>query len=344
MKKFIPISIALCLLLSILPGCGPEKAPVATAGQGITIIDQTGRHVEISVPVERIVSINSGMSALICAFGDGDKIVGRDSYSTFPSYMKDVLEVGKSSASPNIELILEKKPDVVVADTMLKDDMREKLEAAGVPVMMDTTTKLETLIPLIRNIGLMLDKKEKADEIVSSVEHYCTIIDQRIAGLKPDEKPLVFFERRHPYASASALSSYNITLVAAGGVNIAADEPVAHPKLNAEWVLERNPGVIVNRISGDDTLEEMIALRDEIMSRPGLTGVNAVKEERVYIIKADVFLALRYPVGLLYYAKWFHPDLFQDIDPGAVHKELIEKFYGKEEWQSITEEFALPQP
>ena len=344
MKKFIPISIALCLLLSILSGCGPEKAPVAPTGKEVTIIDQTGKHVEISVPVERIVSINSGMSALICAFGDGDKIVGRDSYSTFPSSLKDVLEVGKSSASPNIELILEKHPDVVLADTMLKDDMREKLESAGVPVLTDTTTDLETLIPLIRKIGLILDKEEKADEIVGFIEHYSNIIDQRIAGLKTDEKPLVFFERRNPYDSASASSSYNKPLVAAGGINIAADEPVSLPKLSAEWVLERNPDVIVNRISGDDTLEEMAALRDEIISEPGLAEVNAAKEGKVYIVKSDVFLSVRYPVGLLYYAKWFHPDLFHDIDPSAVHKELIEKFYGKEEWQSITEEFAFPQP
>jgi len=343
MKKFIPISITLCLLLSILSGCGPEKAPVATAGKEVTIIDKTGKYVEISVPVERIVSINSGMSALICAFGDGDKIVGRDSYSTFPSSLKDVLEVGRSSASPNIELILEQRPNVVVADTMLKDDMREKLESAGVPVLTDTTTDLETLIPLIRKIGIILDKKEKADEIVDFIEHYSNIIDQRIAGLKTDEKPLVFFERRNPYDSASALSSYNKPLVTAGGINIAADEPVSLPKLSAEWVLQRNPDVIVNRISGDDTLEEMRALRDEIISEPGLADVSASKEGKVYIVKSDVFLAVRYPVGLLYYAKWFHPDLFQDIDPGAVHKELIEKFYGEGEWQSFTECFAFPE-
>ncbi len=343
MKKFIPISIALCLLLSILSGCGPEKAPVATAGKEVTIIDQTGKHVEISVPVERIVSINSGMSALICAFGDEDKIVGRDSYSTFPSSLKDVLEVGRSSARPNIELILEQHPDVVVADTMLHDDQREKLEAAGVPVILDTTSNLETLIPLLRNIGLMLDKVEKAEEIVSFIEYYSNIVEQRIGGLKTDEKPLVLFQRRNLYDSASALSSYNKPLVAAGGVNIAADEPVSLPKLSAEWVLERNPDVIVNRISGDDTLEEMAALRDEIISEPGLAEVSAVKEGRVYIIKADVFLSVRYPVGLLYYAKWFHPDLFQDIDPGAVHKELIEKFYGKGEWQNFTEGFAFPE-
>ncbi|NYT10429.1 MAG: hypothetical protein GKC09_10960 [Methanosarcinales archaeon] len=31
---------------------------------------------------------------------------------------------------------------------------------------------------------------------------------------------------------------------------------------------------------------------------------------------------------LLYLAKWFHPELFQDIDPAAVEKDMLQKFYG----------------
>jgi iron complex transport system substrate-binding protein len=30
--------------------------------------------------------------------------------------------------------------------------------------------------------------------------------------------------------------------------------------------------------------------------------------------------------AMLYYAKWLHPDLFQDIDPRAVHGELLQKY------------------
>ncbi len=33
---------------------------------------------------------------------------------------------------------------------------------------------------------------------------------------------------------------------------------------------------------------------------------------------------------LLYMGKWFHPDLFEDVDPAAVEKEMLEKFYGME--------------
>ena len=156
--------------------------------------------------------------------------------------------------------------------------------------------------------------------------------------------PLVFFQWHKLYKSASADTQFHKPIVAAGGTNIAAAEPVPYPDLSAEWVLEKNPDIIVNRISGDDTLEQMIQQRYEIMSQPGLKGVNAVKDGRVYIFKADIFLTLRYPVGLLYYAKWFHPEIFQDIDPNAVHREIIEKFYGEEEWQKITEAFVCPEP
>ncbi|MEW6183922.1 MAG: hypothetical protein AB1500_12255 [Bacillota bacterium] len=31
-----------------------------------------------------------------------------------------------------------------------------------------------------------------------------------------------------------------------------------------------------------------------------------------------------------YIAKWLHPELFRDVNPEAVHKEMLEKFYGEE--------------
>ncbi|MFC1919036.1 ABC transporter substrate-binding protein [Chloroflexota bacterium] len=344
MNKFITIIISLCLLFSILTGGVSEKPPAAETGREITIIDYTGRYVEVPAPVERIVSLNSGMSTLICAFGDGDKIVGRDERSSFPSSLKDVFVVGGSAHSPNIELILEKRPDVVVSDQMLKDDMREKLEAAGIPVLIDSTSNTDRIIPAIKNFGLLLDKKEKADEITSFIEHYCSIVARRIAELEPGEEPLVFFQWQSLYKSASGKTVFHKPMVAAGGINIAASEPVLYPKLSAEWVLQKNPDVIVYRISGDETPGEMKELRQEIMSQPGLEDVNAVKNGRVHITKADAFLTLRYPVGLLYYARWFHPDLFNDIDPAAVHQELIEKFFGPEEWQKLNETFAFPEP
>jgi hypothetical protein len=46
----------------------------------------------------------------------------------------------------------------------------------------------------------------------------------------------------------------------------------------------------------------------------------------VFVIHNNL-LVLRPAIGLLYMAKWFHPALFADIDPSAVHEQLIQQFF-----------------
>lgn len=343
MKKIIISGLVVFLLFSILIGCtniftsDNRKATV-------TIIDATGAVIEVPYPVERIVSMNSGLSTLIAAFGEGDKIVGRDTYSTFPSSLISVYAVGKNSAHPSIELIFDQRPDIVIADTMLHESVREKIEAAGIPVIVESTGDPDRILFIVRNLGLILNKKEKAEEIIEYMENYLNIVYERIAGLELEEAsfPLIYFENRHDYKSASGESPNHKPIASAGGINIAVGERAPSPRLSSEWILEQDPKIIVRRMSGDAGLKEMKAMREGIMTRPGLKDTKAVREGNVYIIKADVLLTLRYPVGLLYYAKWFHPDEFSDIEPSAVHKELIDKFFGNEEWDKIKEVFVYP--
>ena len=50
------------------------------------------------------------------------------------------------------------------------------------------------------------------------------------------------------------------------------------------------------------------------------------KRGRVYITDINMASGLSEMVTMLYYAKWLHPDHFQDIDPRAVHAELLKKY------------------
>ncbi|MHB1274525.1 MAG: ABC transporter substrate-binding protein [Candidatus Humimicrobiaceae bacterium] len=350
MKKFnfLLVTLLFTLLFTVFlfssSSCQNTVLKKTAASNNITILDGKGRVVELNLPVQKIVSLSSGMSALICAFGDGDKIVARDSYSTFPAKMLGIDEVGKSSAKPNIELILEKKPDIVFADSQIHDAEISKLVDSGIPVVTDITSDPGRIFFLIRNTGLILNKKEKAEEIISFMESYLNIIYQRKNKFILEEKelPKVYFESHSEFKSASAQTSYHKSIVEAGGINIAAAELSKLPLLSTEWIIEKNPDVIVKRVSGDENTEEMRALRDEIISRPGFENINAVKNNRVYIIKSDIFMTFRYPIGLLYYAKWFHPDIFNDMDPAEVHQDIISNFLGEAEWSKITESFVFP--
>lgn len=64
----------------------------------------------------------------------------------------------------------------------------------------------------------------------------------------------------------------------------------------------------------------------------------------MYSINSDVFLTLRYPVGMLNYATWFHPDLFADMNPEAVHQEIVETFFNAEEWEALSQHETFVYP
>jgi iron complex transport system substrate-binding protein len=78
----------------------------------------------------------------------------------------------------------------------------------------------------------------------------------------------------------------------------------------------------------DDTAF-IIAEREAIMTRPELTEVTAVKSGRVYAIECMGFVyGPSHIAGLAYMAKWCHPDLFEDLDPQAIHQEYLTRFQG----------------
>ena len=67
---------------------------------------------------------------------------------------------------------------------------------------------------------------------------------------------------------------------------------------------------------------------EEIMGLVGFVNMEAVETGRVHIMGADIVTSPVYPVGLAYQAKWFHPELFEDMDPEAIHQEYIDEFCG----------------
>ena len=62
------------------------------------------------------------------------------------------------------------------------------------------------------------------------------------------------------------------------------------------------------------------------METPGFGDTNAGKNNEVYVTYFINTLGPGDHIGVLYFAKWLYPDLFQDLDPQAVHQEYIDKF------------------
>ena len=306
--------------------------------------DALGHKVPVPASTDRIICINSGISVLLAALGEGEDIVGRDGNSTFPSSLRPVYVVATNSSRPNIELILEKNPDLILADNMLPDAAYEKFTSLGIPTAILKTSDPRDFEQTILTVGTLtgryLEAKRIVNDMNSEIERISMIAEEAVRTR--GERTKVFFENRKPYSSASAKSGHHIPLIQAGGINIAAGEPVSSPKLSVEYIMEQNPDVIVRRLSGDANSSVMGDMAARISERTGLKEVDAVKNSRVHILKSDLTLLFRYPVGLAYLASWFYPESSEEIDAEGLHRRIVSDYFGPHEWETIKERFVYP--
>lgn len=306
----------------------------AGSAENVTVVDSTGRSVDVNAPVQKVVSLGSGVASYLYALDGGKSLIGRDSYSHFPPALEEIPIAGKSSYSPDLEMIISLHPDLVIADTMLSDDNLKELENAGVPVIIESIVDPAKDIDVMEKLGKIMGKEERAKEIADFIKGYQDRIQQRLGGVKPEDRPKVFFEwAGKPYYTVSNGNPSDTLIRLAGGDNIAKDmgnSTHTYPTVDPEWVVEVDPDVIIQQRSSDKafTEDELKALRDEIIARPELEDVKAIKDGKVYLISGELRYGVRSVICQLYMARLFYPELFKDMDPEAIHKELADKFYG----------------
>ena len=321
---------------SIFPAVAPSTAPqpitTPEPSGAVTVVDASGASVTVQRPVNRIVCLTS--VEMVYALGGGNKIVGiagmltTDVHDVLPSAILQLPTVGDKDTSPNMEAIIELKPDLILASQRLTDANRKQFRDAGIAVIEDSTTGARR-DQYITNLGLILNQQNRATEIISYEQHYWNLVKERVANLPRSEKPLVYFEWYKDWFSTGPGGSYTGLIETAGGINVGENASVSSPQLSSEFVMEKNPDIAIRMldVTSGESYSSFQTLYSSITSRTGMSNLNAAKNNHIYVIKSTL-LVERDVVGLLYFAKWFHPDLFADIDPAAVHAEMIQKYYG----------------
>ena len=305
--------------------------------------------ITILKPVERIVVLTWDTAEVLRALDATDKVVGVTTYMNkenvfFPDLSK-LPCVGKSWFPANLdyEAILNLNPDVVMAFTHSSAaSIKEKLP--GVAVIYLGLRYPENYQEKVNILGYIIDKEGEAEEFATWYESWINKIKTRTEELSDDEKPRVFIWSSHKlgggYKTVTERNRQHQMCVIAGGKNIAEGEGLtgAWPAVDPEWVMRRNPEFIValSRAAGgygvDDT-SEMAVAREDILDRPELAEVVAVTKGNIYITRpfssaGGLTTGPRCLVGTAYWAKWFHPELFEDLDPNAIHQEYLTEFQG----------------
>ena len=307
----------------------------------LSFMDNAERIVTVGKPIERIVMLNTDSTEVIRSLGGADKIVGVSSYLAkdkvfFPD-LAELPTVG-SSFHPDWEAVLGLNPDIVFAYTSALSYFGDTPETLDITFACFSSCKLLTRDVQLRTLGYVIGKKDEAEELIGFY-HDCTDpIEEIVKGISEEEKPKVYVECYSDYKARTKRSGAHPMCEMAGGINIGADLPGegTTAEIEPEWIIEQNPDIIVKVVSGskvssgydEDDPAEMKAVRDDIMSRPGFDGISAVQNDRVYLISTEIADRSSNSIGVAYFAKWFHPTLFEDLDPQALHQGYIDEFCG----------------
>ncbi len=128
----------------------------------------------------------------------------------------------------------------------------------------------------------------------------------------------------------------------AGGINIADGIiPASFGNLNPEQIIAANPQhVVVTGGSWDAYVPrgdwvgvgpgaDQAQAREKLQAlttRTAMTGIEAVERGNVHAIWHQFYNSPYYFVAVQQLAKWFHPELFEDLDPEATLDELHDRF------------------
>lgn len=289
----------------------PEEAPTGL----MSIIDDVGRNVTITnYPPQRIVSMAPSCTEILYALGLGDKVVGVDEYSDYPTEVLERVEAGTlttvgSFAEINIELVVSLEPDLIVATGGVQRVVVENLEGQGQPVMVLYPERFDGVLADISLVGEITGQTDEAEEIVTDMQERAQEIAETVKDLP---KVPVYIEMffNGGYWTFGSDSYVDELLSMAGGTNVFSGVTGGHISTSSEEILQANPEII---IISKGAMADACGLTEEVIrARPGWNEISAVKNDRIHEVSEPIIVlgVPRLIDGLEAIAEIIHPELF----------------------------------
>ncbi|MDO8871139.1 MAG: ABC transporter substrate-binding protein [Methanoregula sp.] len=326
----------ICILLVtavLCPGCISGGSPASIPGdkdQAITFTDSAGATVTLPGRPDRIVCLNTNAAEVLAAIGAGDRVIG-----VSESLMADPSMAGRfpnahplkgSWNSPNIESILELKPDLVITLSSASSNL-DSLEQAGIPVIRFDCYILNRLPPEVETLGRITGHEDEAARYLAWYNKTVMLVNSRLADIPQEQWPTIYCEGGSDFASYGNGSGADAIISMAHGNNLAHTINTAWVKVSGEWVLQQDPDILV-RVAYASNLQNQTygQISAAQLNRTSIAPIRAIRNGRVYIIDNRSMYGPRGLLTLLYLSKVFYPERFADIDLRQRYRDYCDTF------------------
>jgi len=311
MKKSALILLMIIVTLSSLfafSACDKDKG----TANGKTITDLLGREVTVPEKINRVVCIGAGSLRLYTYVGDLSKLVGVEDVDKDGKDLNGVLSIrpykmvnkdlfkslpscgmGGPQGSAEAEKILSLNPDIVfslyTSDKAAMDDLQQKI---GKPVVVLSYGKTEAFDANVKKsialLGDILNRKERANELLSFISDTETYLSSIGEGIDKDKKATVYLGCQSNYGTHGIeSSSANYSIFDVSKIRNVLDEYVGkngetfkgyQKSVDWEILVDMNPQRIILDAGGLVDLKTQLKEKPEIFNR-----LSAFQNGEIYL-------------------------------------------------------------
>ncbi|MDH4442559.1 MAG: ABC transporter substrate-binding protein [Rhizobium sp.] len=282
-----------------------------------------------------------------------------DSYAAYAERFPALATLPRFGYVPNntfdLEAAIALSPDVITLNleaqkVAAESGIEEKAAAAGIAIVyvdfrVDAARNSENSVKIL---GQIFGAEARAEELIAYRRAQLARVTDRLAETSNLVRPKVFIERAPGNDAENGCSRsfgpYNFgeMVEQAGGHNIAADvikttfgdlnleqliieNPDHYIATGSNWAAESKTNRFVHVGRGADSAAAQAKLKT-LMERTGFPELKAVKTGKVHAVWHQFYGVPYEFVAVQQFAKWFHPELFADIDPDQTFRDFHEKF------------------
>ena len=325
------LMIASLLVVFVFSACSLNNGDLTNENDQIQIIDGAGRQVSFEKPAQSVATTWGGSVApYLYALGVGDRIVATNNktgiHQACISEIDKIPSVG--SWKLDKEALAQLSPDVFIHGWAATEQLDAANEVNVKSIGIRTNT-FDDVADTLLLLGQVFGVENRATYVVSYCDNILNLIQNHIADISEEEKPvvLVMAEETGCVASDTYNTIEKMVSIAGGATCVPAEiaEGTDIVNVGLETIFTWNPDYLFLQ----SVYSELSA--EEIMSDSSWQAMNAVNTGNVYAIPCgfDTWSSASPSsvLGALYMSITMYPDLYSDIDFDAIAIDFYHDVY-----------------
>lgn len=204
--------------------------------------DQMNRTVRLEKRPERIISLVPSQTELLFDLGLEKEVVGITKFCIHPeSWFRNKTRIGGTKQF-DFEKIAALQPDLIIGNK--EENEREQIETLmeKYPVWMSDIRNLDESLDMIRALGELTGKSEKAKSIASEIETGFEKLNSVFNSAK--EKSVAYFIWKNPWMVAAGDTFITHILERCRWKNVFAETPGRYPEITLHELKAANPEIV----------------------------------------------------------------------------------------------------